>query len=1196
MPWTPEQVWALQTDRHAVVTASAGSGKTAVLVERYVRLLLSGVEPTAIVAITFTRKAAAEMYARIAAELERRIAAATTPEELARLKPLRERLSGAQISTIHSFCAQLLRRFPVEAGVLPNFTELTQAEADRLLYEVAQNVFEELLGGEQAAEVWRFVREYGRREALRLVTEVCRNVERFVLLRSVLERPRAERLQQGRERFWQLVGEMLASVIEQLREAAERVLTAAQHRESEYAAELRRLCQTGGELLAGGVSTAQEQLFELWQQIRQHAFRRDGTPRAWLAVEEPEAWRLARRVAVLDRFAAAWQERDEDEPLLASMEVLARIADAVLEQLEAEKRARNVLDFSDLQIKALQLLQQPAVVERLRRDIRYLLVDEFQDTNPVQYALVQRLLALGEEGWIGPHVFLVGDPKQSIYGFRDADVRVFERARQELLERNGWARRRGLLPRHPEPAADSGDIHLPVSFRLAPELVAFVNRVAGQLFPHTPEQVPYEPLVCGRPWARGSVRFLLAVEAVQERTRVSEMSEEELLARALRCWVDGPEPLTVMEWDATTGSPRTRPVRYGDIAILARYRLDVPRLTAMLQQYGIPYLVHAGAGFFQTPEVQDLYFLLRFLLNERDDYALAVALRSPLFALPDGELLQMSFEEGQTLWERLCRRSRQRADAQLCWIVQTLELLRLVAPRQSLAELLRTIAERTLWLVRLRHSPRSTQIRANVQKLLDFARTFQARGFRTLADFVQELEALIETEIPETEAVLPAGMDAVNVLTIHAAKGLEFPVVVLYRMAATRDKPEVVFFDEQLGILARRRRWDEEAGIWQPIETPASVLARFLEDARQQAEEQRVLYVGLTRARDHLVLSATLTVRKDGTVSFPQGLFGFVLDSLGIAPEHLLEESAFELSEELELDTNGQRWRECLRLRVPIVRSLPIAEVRESRQLEHRPVLPLLQPIPVQWSAERLSATQYALFRLDPESFLRRAVLGFPATPEELLSGAVIARDTERELPDPLVLGQLLHQLLAHVTLWTTEAGEVLSDRLHALARALVEQSPYASAADAMEWLCERAAAVVTTPFLQQRWGAFWRALREYTLTVPLGENFLTGTLDVLLPTDEGWEIWDWKLGAAGAAELSELARPYEPQLRVYAYLVSRRFPEQHRLCARLLFIEAARADVPEERWVWSACWERHEVMAWEEEFRTVAERLFVLQ
>jgi hypothetical protein len=137
---------------------------------------------------------------------------------------------------------------------------------------------------------------------------------------------------------------------------------------------------------------------------------------------------------------------------------------------------------------------------------------------------------------------------------------------------------------------------------------------------------------------------------------------------------------------------------------------------------------------------------------------------------------------------------------------------------------------------------------------------------------------------------------------------------------------------------------------------------------------------------------------------------------------------------------------------------------------------------------------------------------------------------------------------------------------------------------------------VVTTPFLQQRWGAFWRALREYTLTVPLGENFLTGTLDVLLPTDEGWEIWDWKLGAAGAAELSELARPYEPQLRVYAYLVSRRFPEQHRLCARLLFIEAARADVPEERWVWSACWERHEVMAWEEEFRTVAERLFVLQ
>ncbi len=1201
MQWTPEQLWAIRTDRHTVVTASAGSGKTAVLVERYIHLLFSGVMPQDIVAITFTRKAAAEMYARIAAELERRIAAATTPQELSWLKPLRERLMDAPISTIHSFCAQLLRRFPIEAEVLPDFSELTEAEAERLAQEVALHVVEELLNAGDP-QVWAFVRQYGRRETLLLVILALRNVEQLVFLEALLRRPWQERLCQAQQQFlflFERALQELLRVLQQGIEEAERSETAQRQASVGQRAQVRALCTQLQQALSVVGQEQVEELLRLWQELRDQAFRKDGYPRSGVVGESSFIPVKLHAIArLLDELAQAWQHRHRDAELFQQMDVLYRIVTAVVERLELEKRSRNVLDFNDLQLKALHLLEQPAVIERLRREIRYLLVDEFQDTNPVQYALVRRLLELEHDtGWIGPQVFLVGDPKQSIYGFRGADVRVFERARSELVRRNRWAMEKGLLLSLGSEPRDTGDIHLPVSFRLAPEIVAFVNRVSASLFEQAPGQVAYEPLLCGRPEGKGSVRFLVALESGANDSAGS-LTEEELIARSILQWVYGEQPLLVGEWSAVQGCEVHRPARYRDIAILARYRLSVPRLTAVLQRYGIPYVVHAGAGFFQTPEVQDFYFLLRFLLNERDDVALAVVLRSPLFALRDEHLLSVALTEGGSFWEKLCRRAEvEGAGSELHRVVETLRLLRLLQPRLSLAELLRTVGERTLWLLRLRHHPRFAQIQANVQKLLEFARSFQARGFRTLADFVEELGALIEAEVPETEAVLPIGMDAVNILTIHAAKGLEFPIVVLYRMAETRWKTQPLLIDETAGLLTQLQQWDEESGIWRPLLTPAYVSARYADELRRQAEEQRVLYVGLTRARDHLVLSGTLTLTKDGTVSLPKGLLGFVLEGLGIAPLELARSSELSFSTELTLvGADGGRLCSAVKLPVPIVRDVPV--VTPSKP--HPPVGPapiiLLEPVPVRWSQERLSATHYALFRRWPESFLRRAILGFPATPEEMLYGTIVPSEHERELPEPLILGYLLHQLLAHVLLWTTAEGIPVPERLRQLAHALVMQSPYGSAFATEEWLCERAHAVVSTPFVQRSWDAFRRALREYALTVPLGENFLTGTMDVLLPTEEGWEIWDWKMGAVrNPEECAALAQLYEPQLQVYAYLVLRRFPEQSRISARLLFVEAAHAGIADEHWIWSRCWERAEIIALEPEFHSVAQRLFVL-
>jgi len=1192
---TPQQRWAVESDRHTVVTASAGSGKTTVLVQRYLRLVVEHeVDPQRIVAITFTRKAAAEMYARIAAELERLLSEARQPQELRKFMSLRERLTGAPISTIHSFCAQLLRRFPLEVGVLPSFAELNELEALRLRREVALQTLEELWSEpEWSRPLWELLRQFGRSDLEELLQAAVEQSERLVLLQPVLERPWQERLQALRVEFARAREEMLRQSLPELahavrsaepsgKQARERLVEAEQ-----LIARLYALLQQPEPLDISAV-------LQQWRRLRELLLTGTG-PRARLGMPAiPVTMRLLR---FLEEFADAWEQGSErDAELLQTMDRLARLAQEVLARLEAEKYERNVLDFNDLQLKALQLLQREEVLERLRREIQFLLVDEFQDTNPVQYALVQRLLALEKaEHWVGPHVFIVGDPKQSIYGFRDADVRVFERARQELCRRNEWATHEGKLPEHAEPERRRGDIHLPVSFRLLPELVGFVNTVAERLFASEPAQVAYEPLVCGRSARGGSISFLLARRRRrgQEGSVLETLSEEELIARAILQWVEGESPLQVWEFDPEQRIEQPRPVRYGDIAILTRYRRHLPDLIAVLQQYEIPYLVHAGAGFFQAPEVLDLYWLLRVLHNVRDELALAAVLRSPLFGISSEQLFRIRCMPGSGLWEQLCAAAEQMSE--LRWAVELLRELLLLAPRVPVAELLQTVNERTAWYLRLRNSPRSAQVRANLDKLLGLAREFAARGFRTLPDFVQELGELISMEARESEATLPTGLDAVNVLTIHAAKGLEFPVVVLYRTAEERSRLPELFFSESAGLLAPLMRWERGARL--PENTPAIALGRYREFQQRYAEEQRVLYVALTRARDHLAIAGTLTVSSSGITA--GGLLEMLLQGMQRTPEELT------LSRELLLETTVEHfqlheqrsWQEQYRLRIPCLEELPLTPKRRREEAPAVPVIALPEPVRVRWAEERLSATQYALYRHAPEVFVRRSVLGIPASAEELLAGAVVPRDSEREPADALVAGTLFHELMAQFNRWVAPDGSVEQEMLERVVSALIGRSPYARAQHWREWLRERALAGAQTPFVRTHRAALRTALFEYALSFPLGENFLTGTLDLLVPTDSGhWEVWDWKTDRISSPqELERRAELYTPQMQVYAFLVLKRYPQQPEVWVRLLFVEGAGEDVPEEHWVQSRRWSRAEIEQFEPELTAVAARLLFL-
>jgi ATP-dependent helicase/nuclease subunit A len=540
------------------------------------------------------------------------------------------------------------------------------------------------------------------------------------------------------------------------------------------------------------------------------------------------------------------------------------LADAVAGRYQDQKRELAALDFADLVISARDLLVGPhraALRKHLAAQTRLLLVDEFQDTDPVQVELV-RALCDGEVA--NGKLFFVGDYKQSIYRFRGADPHVFRRLRDEI------------------PAA--GRLPLSLNFRSQPAVLAVVNALfAEELGPD------YEPLRANRPQVGPvpAVEFLWAVEppAASQESPPMAASQEQLrrreadwIARRIRQMLDGGERLV---WDneaAKAGGPAVRAVRPGDVALLFRALSNVEYYEDALRRYGIPDYLVGGHAFYAQQEIFDLVNLLRVLADPRDKVSLAGVLRSPMFGLLDETLYALAqhsdglaaglaacgkAEKGDRsdlprsgppgAWHKLDLSpfsgevQRQRAQRAATILAE----LRAVKDRLPIAALMHEALARTGYDAVLLAEFLGPRKLANLHKLIDDARGFDASGLFTLGDFITQLSEFVARQPDEPlAATQPASIDAVRLMTIHQAKGLEFPVVVVPDL----DRQRLAFgsgvaFTPRLGPMVRIRGSDATSGY---------DLFRRAESEEGLAELVRLFYVATTRAADYLILSAGL--------------------------------------------------------------------------------------------------------------------------------------------------------------------------------------------------------------------------------------------------------------------------------------------------------------------------------------------------
>ncbi len=822
-----------------IIEAAAGTGKTTVLVGRILNLIREGeASLEEIVAITFTEKAAGELKVKLREELEKVVFTVSHSAQDHRLTQAISALERVQVTTIHSFCASLLRERPVEAGLDPNFEVADELTASLLRTEV----WEEWLAKEMDTK------DPGLRRAV-LLGITPKQLEKLgqVMLnhRDVLHYlpSPGPKIEEATDRFIKdLKGRMkeLNPLKEQCKKPDDDKAFQKIEELNEQMVELESL------------SSEEEREIFIFRKLLIGSTVKLGAQTKWKTKEDLEEVRK-----VINQISEAIDEVNAGIADSILTGLAKRLTDYV-EAYQKAKKERNYLDFNDLLLYTRQMLKEHIEVRQyFRQRYQFLLVDEFQDTDPLQAEIVfflsemdQKMPAMewGDVKVAPKRLFLVGDPKQSIYRFRRADIEMYEDAKK------GMGSERLLT--------------ISQNFRCAPSIIRVVNQIFQELIrrsSYSDYQPGYVPLHFGRkqttiPPQHGLVLLYPPEDRKLVFTDVGEQRTWE--SRCIASFIQrliGDEKWQV--WDESLQF--VRPIELRDIAILMRTYSPLEYLENALRSYDVDYRVVGGRYFYKKQEVEQLLTVLRAIDNPHDKVALMAALRSPFFGISDEEIFV--FHEGGGSLNYL----QEAKGTPLERAFLLLRGLHEMRNHTSVAAVLNRLYVATSGLVLFLLKPQGEQRVANLIKIGDVARALAERGTLSFRGFVRWLAERQEEEAEEEESpTLERGDDFVKLMTIHKAKGLEFPVVILADLDHEGKKGRDFIVDrkgQRIAIKVGRR----EDKFWT---RNFKDLSKW-EEIRGEAEEKRLLYVAMTRAREFLVLPLYWVKEKNGEAQVSEGSF-----------------------------------------------------------------------------------------------------------------------------------------------------------------------------------------------------------------------------------------------------------------------------------------------------------------------------------
>ncbi len=1094
------------------------------LTRRLEGLLGAGADLTRLIAITYTEKAAAELKSRLRRLCDDRYTQAVgegNEAERQRWGRHRRDLEAAYLGTIHSFCARLLRvhALRLSTPLDPRFAVLDETAGVLFVRDcVRDHILRQLRAGDEGLRALVAGLGFGGLTS------------GFVAMIGARGKPAFDRLPTSPAEVRALWDEVLAT--HAAREAARlgsdpEVLAAADTLRiieptdaADKLADIRRrvlpLVET-----ALAADTPPREAAEAWIVIQSlpsggNVGRQGNWPGESIQLVRGALRTLREKAKGLSHLAPAGEAVEA-----SAAELTARFCTAlpgVFEAYTQAKREQSRLDFEDMLILARDLLRDfPDVRAAEQQRFEHVLVDEFQDTDPVQRELIWYLAEAGakatrlDEVRLRPgRLFVVGDVKQSIYAFRGADVTVYDDTRREFGE-----------------APECEVVSLTANFRSQPRLVAFFNdlfSLEAVMGPDRDTRRPfeafYEPLQATRlaPATDPDVTLILAPA---EGAAIGDLRAI-LADRLARTLADGVRSGTIRVADRDAdgnpvldgeGNPALRPATWGDVLILFPTMTSIQTYEQALRVHAVPYYVVAGKGFYHRPEVLDVVTLLRVLDDPQDEIALARVLRSPMFCVSDEGLywlaqaarLAAGLAALQAGEDDFLRNLSPDDSSHAQRAAEVLARVRAVKDRLPPSELVARLLEDTSLPALVAAQFDGQRAYANLQKLVEIARDFERGDSQSLAGFIEYVETLRTQEVREGEAPAEEERgDVVTLMTIHKAKGLEAPVVVVADLARGGSRPSraPLVLHPEAGPIVKGEAEDGATRL------PALGEAALLDGRdREAAERKRLLYVALTRAEDRLIIATPLPLKKDGSPSGGEHVQG-LWDAFG---DRLLTEDRIE--------GESGSWQAEVILAAEPPAEVPSVRAGRSLLATHADAIRAAEPIPAQ-DAEaeeailrrvrelgpdlaartRFTVTELSAYRRCPRCFELRYVRGF---------------EEHRRPSEPTPTGRLTPQergTVTHRALQRLGRGPV--GNLRALVEAAMRESGLAGH-DPQEIaaIIEAVERFVESPT--------WEIVRaatdlrtEATVVARFEEGLLEGQVDALLTDAEGRvHLIDYKTG-----------------------------------------------------------------------------------
>ena len=1189
---TPKQQQASDISNHILVTANAGSGKTKVLSGRYIDALLNkNIRVNEIAAISFTDKAASELYSKIREQLVKKYNDSKDDNEKIRLNGLIKDLVNSNISTFHSFCSSLLKEYPLEAGLDPSFKLLDDQSSDNLIKETTDEIISRSLVDEGLApEIKKLIR-------------LLRGTSRFksTIQEMINERKRVQSWLDGFDgdispdtifkKSVESINNYIAVLFPTLDQMVEGIKyindIVASNVENAYANKF-------SDLLSQFHSTADNVVkFDILSQILKDFLTDKGEIRkkSYLsdklkALVDPEKFtEIQQNCRYLKKFFD-FKTKEQDKTSYDLLKIYSEYSSLfikfykiTLELLNKKKKDINAIDFEDMLILTAELLKKDSVRKSIQGRYKFMMIDEYQDTDDLQFDIFIPLLGDLSTG----NLYVVGDKKQSIYGFRDADLSVFDRTKEKIVSNSGES------------------VVLEHTFRLTRELTAFVNKIFPPIFSErneildgTEEQfakkrslinaVDYEQTVffdLNKEYKESEITLLIndlsksndrSVDDGDQNksgtsgsktgptTGQSRQAEAKMLAAHL-----AKHFAHITELNKTLEEKLT-------VAILARKTNAFEFLEEALTEAGIPYELMGGKKFYQQKVVEDISMIFNFLTDPGNDFNLYSLLRSPFFSISDEDILSVSQSEGNTAFEKLgfmTGEENQRLNVAYNILISLIEVSQGAKPYKIIDYVL----SNTPYIAVVNNRPNGNQILANLKKLLAQAVEFENGAFNSIYDYKSMLQRLMKESEKESQAPLSEDTETVKIMSIHQSKGLEFNSVYIYgcaesaMMEGPRDKSPVSVH-KNLGLKFKISESDDIFN--DNITHVHDKLADMVDKLVEIEELKRVFYVAVTRAANNLFLSVSMKDDKIVENSFLQMLLKGM--DIPFTPTKDFDLDAGTLTtarngENGEIESRDEQ----VTLKIKVCTDIVPETVNLNPEISEQPAHEFsVHPSKLEkkLSNEIITATKFLSFSQCPFKYFLSYISGIAGIPG---LADFIAEDTDTDSEE--------EDLLQDGVLDATENGSIKSGELNfgaaigtlvhevlsktnspALDRELVTSAVNQFLSNNPEFLTEKESLIkITSGKLENFFKSdvaseiFGRTNfdNEREIFVQLDDFYLVGVIDKLIILDDKIVIIDYKTDKNPGNSLSR----YVEQLKYYAFLCSRIFPEVKLFELRLIFL-----------------------------------------